>query len=254
MSVINLWRSCAVASLTVLLLLILPAAAPAGTLHSDAVPTVSISVDSAPGLTFDFTPSESELVMSGSDHGRKLGTPKAFDNILGGRADVVIQELEFDPDPFVVNNYLVTNPLTTTQVYTIGTGLLTSFAAPNTISGSVLTAVIDSSGNGTATVATAATPIYRAQIDGSTVATLQDPAFSVSVPPGVLNNASASFGPSANLVPVTSDIGILLRFSLTPGDTATIISRFDVVPEPTSLGLGFLALLAGVVISGRRSR
>jgi hypothetical protein len=48
---------------------------------------------------------------------------------------------------------------------------------------------------------------------------------------------------------VTSNIGIQLRFSLTPGDTAAILSRFDVteIPEPASaalVGIG-LALVAG---------
>jgi hypothetical protein len=57
------------------------------------------------------------------------------------------------------------------------------------------------------------------------------------------------FGPTPSAVPVTSNIGIQLRFSLTPGDTLSISSRFDVkrIPEPASaavIGLG-LALVAG---------
>jgi hypothetical protein len=62
-----------------------------------------------------------------------------------------------------------------------------------------------------------------------TVATLQDDPFSLVALSGLSNTASAAFGPSPNGVPVTSNIGIQLRFSLTAGDSASILSRFDVL-------------------------
>ena len=113
------------------------------------------------------------------------------------------------------------------------------------------TNVIDG-GNDGATVATQSpTALYQAQIDGTTVATLQNHPFSVVAPAAGSNTASASFGPTVSAVPVTSNIGIQLRFTLTPGDTAAILSRFDVtaIPEPASaalIGIG-LALVAGAI-------
>jgi hypothetical protein len=106
-----------------------------------------------------------------------------------------------------------------------------------------------------ATVATAApTALYQAQIDGTTVATLQNNPFSVIAAAGGSNTASASFGPSLGAVPVTSNIGIQLRFSLTAGDTASILSRFDVVdiPEPASVVLVAVGLAGALCIAARR--
>ena len=67
----------------------------------------------------------------------------------------------------------------------------------------------------------------------------------LSAPPANTASSAASFGPIVNAVPVTSNIGIQLRFSLTAGDTASILSRFDVVaiPEPTTFALGAVVLL-----------
>jgi hypothetical protein len=171
----------------------------------------------------------------------------SFDGIAGGRANITIKELEFDPDPFVLNNILITNTTATTQIYTVGVALPTVFAAPNFISGNVRTDVIDGGGAAGGTVSTVAGfPIYSAQIDFSEVASLQADPFSVTAPAGGSSGASASFGPTVNGTAVTSNIGIQLRFSLTAGDTAAILSRFDVVaiPEPASLASGVLAMLA----------
>jgi hypothetical protein len=154
-----------------------------------------------------------------------------------------------------LNNILVTNTTTSTQVFSAFVGLPTTFGAPNTISGNVLTAVIDGGTDGATVATVSGQPIYQAQIDGTTVATLQNDPFSVVAPPTDTNSAGASFGPTANLIPVTSNIGIQLRFTLTAGDTASIVSRFDVVPEPAaSLGLGGMVLLAITRRLARHSR
>src|SRR5262249_11494282 len=150
-----------------------------------------------------------------------------------GSANVQVPTLQFDSDPFVLNNILVTNTTASTQIFSVTVGLPTSpFAAPNQIKGNITTSVIEG-GLDTATVASVpGNPIYKGQIDFNPVATLQNDPFSLttSTPPA----ASAAFGPTPNAVTVTSNIGIQLIFSLTPGDTASILSRFDVVPEPAS--------------------
>jgi hypothetical protein len=218
----------------------------AGPIVGNQVPTLRLEIENVPNSwtyrpeATDYSPATNE------DGGYVLETPREFD-VLGNRAHVEIAGLQFDPDPFVLNNILVTNTTTSTQVFTATVALPTTFPAPNLISGSVVTSVIDGGGSAGATVATTAgQALYQARIDGSTVQTLQNDPFSVSSP----GSASASFGPGVNTTAVTSDIGIQLRFSLTPGDTAAILSRFDVteIPEPASaalIGIG-LALVAAI--------
>jgi hypothetical protein len=221
----------------------------AGPIVGNQVPTLRLEIEGVPN-SWTYSPAAADYRPATDENGGyELATPREF-NVLGNRAHVEIEELQFDPDPFVLNNILVTNTTTSTQIFSAFVGLPTTFGAPNFISGNVRTNVIDG-GNDGATVATVSpTALYQAQIDGTTVATLQNHAFSVVAPAGGSNTASASFGPTASAVPVTSNIGIQLRFSLTPGDTAAILSRFDVteIPEPASaalIGIG-LALAARI--------
>ena len=183
-------------------------------------------------------------------HGNAWGLENALEKVMlhGGDTEFQITELEFDPDPFVLNNILITNVTAATQTYTVGISLPTVFGAPNLISGNVRTDVIDGGGAPGAVISSVVGfPIYDAQIDFASVATLQADPFSVVAPAASSNSSFASFGPSASAIPVNNSIGIQLRFSLSPGDTASILSRFDVVvPEPASLallGLGTVAIL-----------
>jgi PEP-CTERM motif-containing protein len=234
-----------------------PAQLLAGPIVAGQVPIVSIKSENSPGApTWTFSPTANEYQRAtDADGGYELPGPREFD-ILANLAHVRIEELQFDPDPFVLNNILVTNTTTSTQIFSAFVGLPTTFIAPNFISGNVRTNVIDGGSDG-ATVATASpTSIYQAQIDGTTVATLQNHPFSVVALAGGSNTASASFGPTLNAVPVTSNIGIQLRFSLTPGDTASILSRFDVeaVPEPATVVLVAVGLVGAICIAARSRR
>ena len=228
----------------------------AGTITAGEVPTVTIKIEGAPNPpSFSFTPPvDAYDRATDADGGYELEAPREFD-VLDNRAQLRIEELQFDPDPFVLNNILVTNTTTTTQIFSAFVGLPTTFGAPNLISGSVRTSVIDG-GNDGATVATfGGQALYQAQIDLVTVATLQNDPFSVTAPAGGSNTASEAFGPTASGIPVTSSIGIQLRFSLTPGDTAAILSRFDVViPEPTSVALIGIGLALAPGMARRLSR
>jgi hypothetical protein len=221
-----------------------------------SVPSITIKIEGVPNpQTWSYTPDASAYRLMTNGGGYELAAQPEFD-ILSNRAHLVIGALEFDPDPFVLNNILVKNTTESTQIFSAFVGLPTTFGAPNLISGNITTSVIDGGTDG-ATVATVSpTAIYQAQIDGVTVSTLQNDPFSLVAPPTGSNSASASFGPTVSAIPVNSNIGIQLRFSLTPGDTAAILSRFDVVevPEPASAGFIGLGLALITRLAGRPRR
>jgi hypothetical protein len=220
-----------------------------GSLTPDQLPTIAIRIEDSPTApTWSHTPAvDAYQSATDSNGGYVLSAPRDYD-ILNNRAHLRIEGLQFDPDPFVLNNILVTNTTAAPQVFSAFVGLPTSFAAPNLISGNVRTSVIDGGFDGATVASALGQPLYQAQIDAVTVATLQNDPFSVIALPGNSNTAAETFGPLASAVPVNTNIGIQLRFSLSPGDTVAILSRFDVVvPEPSSavmLGIG-LAFVAG---------
>jgi hypothetical protein len=229
----------------------------AGPINGTQLPTVTVRIGDSPNApSWSYTaPPNDYRPATDENGGYELATPREFD-ILDNRAHVRIEELQFDPDPFVLNNILVTNTTTSTQIFSAFVGLPTTFGAPNLISGNVRTSVIDGGLDGATVATVAGQALYQAQIDFATVATLQNDPFSVSAPVGGSNTASATFGPNPNAIPVASNIGIQLRFTLTPGDTASILSRFDVVaiPEPMSAALIGIGLTLVSSIAGRIRR
>lgn len=163
-----------------------------------------------------------------------------------------VEELEYDPDPLVFNHYLVTNPSTVDQTFTVTTSLATTWSAPFVMNGSVTTSLSDNGGDGASVSAVPGLSIYSALIDGSTVQTLQGDPFSLSATAPFVANDTQSFANVAWGADVNSSIGITLQFTLSPGDTATILSEFEVIPEPAT---GGLVLLGGALLAAwRRQR
>jgi hypothetical protein len=233
------------------LLLVGGARVNAGLLSADQLPTFTIQAQGAESA-WTWTPTVNAF--EPVPDGYLLRNVYQQVGVLNGRADVKVDLLRFNPDPFVLNNILVTNTTTTTQIFSAFVGVPTTFAAPNNISGTITTSVIDEGANGATVASVSPTAIYQAQIDFVTVATMQNDPFSLTTTTSTAS--SATFGPIASGVPVTSNMGIQLRFSLTAGDTAAILSRFDVtvIPEPASAAVcaGTMLMLSGTFSRRRR--
>ena len=224
----------------------------AGLLDPNHLPTFTMTAEGSPN-PWTWTPPVSAFELH--PEGYQLRNVYQANGVCDDRADIKVDLLRFNPDPFVLNNVLVTNTTTSTQIFSAFVGLPTTFAAPNLISGTINTSIIEG-GTDSATIATVSpTAIYQAQIDFVTVATLQNHPFSLTTTSAT--SSLASFGPIVSAVPVTSNIGIQLRFSLSPGDTASILSRFDVVavPEPASAAfVGTMLVLTGTTGTFSRGR
>jgi hypothetical protein len=168
-------------------------------------------------------------------------------------------EVDGNVDPFTNLVFAVTNndPVNT-LLFTVSVTLPIAPQLPATLhGGSTGGTLTDANFNGSATVATSGgIPYYQGQIDGTTVLGIYPDPYSLSVafpgqtvavPP--LNPGLP--GPTLPSGPALSTIGIINRFTLTPGDTFSGNSFFVVVavPEPSTL---LLLAIACVAISGRR--
>jgi hypothetical protein len=164
--------------------------------------------------------------------------------------------LFLSPNPTVSNSFAVTNNTASTQTFVFSVTLPVSvtFGPPSLIKGSIGGSATDNNGDGVTVATSGGISLYRALIDGSVVRTLHDDPFSASTGSafGTASIPVADFGiPNAESVGVatTTDIGIILRFTLSPGDSAAITSVFNVeaVPEP---GMAMLLLVGLAAIAG----
>ncbi len=172
--------------------------------------------------------------------------------------DVSGWSLSMDSDPFVTNNFTITNTSGSTQTYTLGTSIGISPAIPSgAMQGSIGFTLTDNNSNG-ATLATSGASIYKGMIDGNVARTLWDPSTSFTAP-FASTSSNTYFGfPTRETASesVDSTIGVLITFSLTAGDSVAFTSNFDVVPVPVPaavwlFGSGLLAL-SGVLRRKRR--
>lgn len=166
--------------------------------------------------------------------------------------------LSMDSDPFITNNFFITNTSNATQTYTITTSIGITPVIPNALMrGSIGFSLTDNNGGG-ATLATSGASIFRGLIDSSTARTLWDVPTSFSVPgPGPTTTGTTSFGyPLMEVAPqsIDTDIGIIIRFSLTAGDSAAFTSNFEVtaVPVPAAAWLFASGLFAMLGVARRK--
>lgn len=166
--------------------------------------------------------------------------------------DISDWTMSMDSDPYVSNNFTVTNFTSSTQVYSLTATIGVTPAIPNGLMRGTLGYSLTDNNGGGATLSTSGASIYTGLIDGGSARTLWDPSTSFSTTPtNPTVTGNTAFGyPTREVAPqsIDSDIGINITFSLTAGDSVSFTSLFDVVPVPVPaavwlFGSGLLGLI-----------
>lgn len=160
-------------------------------------------------------------------------------------------------DPFITNNFVVTNNTGGALTYTISVSSpIPLFNANQIVQSTLQVSVLDDDSTGGATLTSAApTSIYQGQVNGTNELTLLNDPFTLSCtdPLDCTVNGSAAAGvASLAFGPVAAtNIGLIIKFTLSDGDSASVLSRFEIVPEPGT-GLLLAMGLCSLAIARRR--
>lgn len=160
-------------------------------------------------------------------------------------------------DPFLSNNLTVTNNTGGTAVFTFAvSSSIPAFDADEIIQSTLQLSLLDSDGTGGATLTSKpGVNVYQAFVNTNPALGLLTDPYSLSCSDpfdcAVLGNGEDAAGVASQAFgPITaSEIGLTISFRLSDGDSAQVLSRFEVVPEPgtallLALGLGVLAVRA----------
>lgn len=232
------------------------------------VPVYAASV--SPGTTFDAQWMLTSNLMMEGDMAPFTDTMTTEADVNGSFSDVNVMgnmatslwdanwNWTGNADPFVTNNFSLTNLSDSTQTFIITSTIgIIPIGPASLTSGSVGGSITDNNGN-TATISDTGNAIYTALIDGASYETLLDPTFSTTTAIGDTSLfGGVNFGLPPNSQPgpaITSDIGIRIEFTLTPGDSVSFTSRFEVqvVPVPAAVWLFGSGLLGLVGIARRK--
>ena len=173
-------------------------------------------------------------------------------------------EMTFDPDPYVANNMTVTNTSSSNQIFSASALLpIPAYAYNEVISSSIGVSATDVNGDGTLyfsnlTPPSSTLPLYSVQVNGATALEMNPNSNALPLTvadcggPGCTAVSSGYVAQQFVPAGVATSIGLEFRFILSPGDSASVTGRFEIIPEPgTALLLG--AGLVGLGLRGRRA-
>jgi hypothetical protein len=178
-----------------------------------------------------------------------------------GTWDLLSWSSTYKLDPFVTNNFQVVNNSNVTQTYDV---LITSPVTPNQtvdtiLQSNVLLQINDDDNAGGATLQNVSPfAVYVGLINGASALTfLADPYTLSCTDPfdcAVLGNGQDAAGvASQGITPVfATSIGIRIRFTLSPHDSASVQSRFEVVSTPEPGAPLLLGAAAALLVAWRR--
>ena len=174
---------------------------------------------------------EGSVSLSGADNLNKYGLQSS---------GLTYFNMAFNTDPYITGGFAFINGTLSTQTYTIiFQSPVTPAITPSTLYGGSMSGSFTADPTAAMVTTTLNTPLYWGMIDGSPVLPIYNDPSSWSA----AANASGTIA-AVNMVPPTlvgpaanNNISIQFKFTLTPGDTATMNGAFVVIPEPATLAL-----------------
>ena len=146
--------------------------------------------------------------------------------------------MAYNTDPYIIAAFAVLNGSASTMTYTFTFTSPVVPIAPSSLYGGSMSGSFTADGTA-ATVSTATgVPLYQGMIDGAAQLPFYPDPSSWNAAAGQSGSSAAQNPPTVLVGPaVNSTISIQYKFTLTPGDVATMNGRFDVIPEPATLAL-----------------
>lgn len=235
--------------------LLISTAASAGSLGGTTVPALDVT------LTWGETGGENRWHANPTGVANPNATTFDFDGSVSRTNWNLSWDVTLDPDPFVNGVFGVTNNTSSLQTFVLTVLLPISPAIPGgtLVGGSIGGSVTDANASGFAELKTlSGVALFTGMNDLNTALTIyDDPAvFTANLFPGqtvTIPALNVGLPPSIASIPALSTIAIQLTFVLTPGDTASFTTFYQVepIPEPATvvlMGLG----IGGLAVAGRR--
>ena len=161
-------------------------------------------------------------------------------------------DMTVNPDPYIDTTLTLDNLTASTQTYNLLFTLpITPPFSPGFKSGELSLSFMDLNEDDFAAVSI---NNWEGLIDGSTALTLLATTIPCSGTGCTGTLFPVSTGPLLHPAGVSSDLGLLISFDLSAGDTVTIDTRFEVTPVPLPPALLFLSSALGLLAFSRKRR
>jgi hypothetical protein len=165
-------------------------------------------------------------------------------------------DLTYDMDPYVLGGLSVTNNADFTQSFMFNfTAPVSPAIATNTYYGGSVSGSYTVDATAGSVTTTGMMPLYMARIDGVDTLPLYPATQSWGTnagDSGSILSVGTGYPPTILGPSVSTDLEIVIRFTLTPGETATLNGNFFVEPVPEPATMTLLGL--GAVLLRRRKR